>query len=371
MVDKKLVAGTFTLMGTMIGAGILALPYAFSKAGFLAGLFWLIILGIIMLFVHLYLGEVILRTNGFHQLTGYAEKYLGNAGKKLMIFAMIFGVYSALIAYLIGEGQSFSFLFFGSEKYVLAFGILFWFCMTLFLRGGMKGLKKVASWGVFAVVCIIIGLFVWFAPQIETSNLYKFNTNLFFLPFGIVLFALLGFTSIPEVGKIMQYSKKNLKMALILGSIIPIIIYLLFTLTFVGVLGENIKEVATLSLQKPIAFLGIFTMLTAYFVLSFSLKDMLAIDLRMRKKKVFILVSVTPLVLFLLISYFKFLDFGSVLSLGGIVSGAITGILILLMNYRAKKWSEREPEYWMPLNWLIILIFSLIFILGGIFEFFF
>ena len=369
MLDKKILQGSFTLIGTMVGAGILALPYAFSKAGFLAGVFWLIILGIIMLFVHLYLGEVILRTNKFHQLTGYAHKYLGNIGKNIMIFSMIFGIYSALIAYLIGEGQSFSFLFFGNESYTLFFGILFWFFMTLFLREGVKGMKEIALWGVFAVICIILGLFIWFAPQIKYSNLSNFNIELFFLPLGVVLFSLLGFSAIPEAGKIMQSSKKNFKKALVFGSIIPIIVYFVFALIFVGVLGDSIREVATLSLQKPAAFLGIFTMLTAYFILSFALKDMFAIDLRIRRINVFILVSIIPLILFLLITYFNFLDFTRVLSIGGVVSGGLTGIIILLINYKSKKQGEREPEFKIPINWFIIFLIGLIFVLGVLAEF--
>ena len=54
--DKKFWATTFTLTGTIIGAGILGLPYVFAKSGFLVGLFWLVVLGAIMIFVNLSLG---------------------------------------------------------------------------------------------------------------------------------------------------------------------------------------------------------------------------------------------------------------------------------------------------------------------------
>ena len=89
IMNKKFWATTFTLTGTIIGAGILGLPYVFSKAGFFIGLLWLIILGMVMMFVNLTLGEITLRTNGRHQLSGYAEKYLGKWGKRIMFFAMM------------------------------------------------------------------------------------------------------------------------------------------------------------------------------------------------------------------------------------------------------------------------------------------
>ena len=116
---RKFLSTAFTLIGTIIGAGILGLPYVFSKTGFFVGLFWLIFLGVILIFVNLYMGEVTLRTKSIHQLPGYSKKYLGKWGKRIMFFAVIFGIYSALLAYLIGEGQSFSKLFSGGLEYSL------------------------------------------------------------------------------------------------------------------------------------------------------------------------------------------------------------------------------------------------------------
>ena len=80
--NKKFLATTFTLTGTIIGAGILGLPYVFAKSGFLVGIFWLIAIASIMIFVNLAMGEITLRTKGNHQLPGYANKYLG----KLFIY---------------------------------------------------------------------------------------------------------------------------------------------------------------------------------------------------------------------------------------------------------------------------------------------
>ena len=142
--NKKFWATTFTLTGTIIGAGILGLPYVFAQSGFLAGLFWLIVLGAVMIFVNLTLSETILRTKGKHQLSGYAEKYLGRWGKYAMFFAMLFGIYSALLAYLIGEGESLSKLLPGNINPILL-GIAFWLVMTLLLREGLRGLKKIET----------------------------------------------------------------------------------------------------------------------------------------------------------------------------------------------------------------------------------
>ena len=368
--NKKFWATTFTLTGTIIGAGILGLPYVFARSGFLAGLFWLIVLGAVMIFVNLALGEITLRTKGRHQLSGYAYKYLGKWGKRAMFFAMIFGIYSALTAYLIGEGESLSKLIPGNI-HPLVFGIMFWLLMTLLLKEGLKGLKKIETWGVIAITTIIIGIFIRFAPTINVSNLATFNPANFTIPIGVVMFALLGFTSIPELRREIKGQEKLFKRAIIIGSTIPIILYIIFSATFIGVLGSSITEVATLSFGPLMTILGIFTMLTSYFVLSFSLYDTFKFDTKVNKKTNFLFTSIVPLILYIIITQFDFIGFALILGIGGVISGGVTGILILLMAKKAKEntRNKKDPEIQVPINWKLIIILSIIFIAGIILEF--
>jgi len=360
---------TFTLTGATVGAGILGLPYAFSKSGFFIGAFWLLLLGSIMIFVNLSLGEVTLRTKKIHQIPGYAKKYLGKSCEKIMYFSVMFGIYSALLAYLIGEGQSFSKLFFGHIDYAIYFAIGFWIVMTMLLHEGLKGLKKVELFGVLIIIGIIVMMFFWFSQSINISNLnYSDYSNLFF-PFGIVLFALLGFTSIPELRMEIRKDEKLFKKAIFLGTLIPILLYLIFTMIFVGVLGKNVNPISTLSFGNFVVILGIFTMLTSYFVLSFSLRDIFIYDLK-KKNLTFIFVSALPLIAYLFLTFFNLIDFVKILAIGGVISGGITGILILLMNIKAKKKGDRSPEFSLPINWLIFGFLSLVFIVGILTELF-
>jgi tyrosine-specific transport protein len=368
--NKKFWATTFTLSGTIIGAGILGLPYVFAKSGFLVGIFWLIAIGAIMTFANLTLGEITLRTRGKHQLTGYAEKYLGIWGKRFMFFAVIFGIYSALLAYLIGEGESLSHLIPGNTP-PLVFAIFFWIIMTLLLKRGLKGLKRVETYGVVAIITIILGIFIKSIPLINTTNLTTFYPANFTAPFGVVLFALLGFTSIPELRKEIKGQEKLLKKAIIFGTLIPIILYILFSSIFIGILGNNITEVATLSFGPLMTLLGIFTMLTSYFVLSYSLQATFTYDIKTSKATNFILTSLLPLILYLLTTQLEFVKFTLILGIGGVVSGGLTGIIILLMAKKAKAFSrnKKDPEIQMPISLPLIIILSIIFTLGMIVQF--
>ena len=174
----------------------------------------------------------------------------------------------------------------------------------------------------------------------------------------------MGFTSIPELELEIKGSEKKFKSAIILGVLIPIIAYALFSYIFVGVLGTNIPEIATLGFGKLVTILGIFTMLTSYFILSFSMKDIYKFDLNLSKTKSFFLVSILPIIIYLIFYYFNFLSFIAILGIGGVISGGMTGILILLISRNAKRKGNRKPEYQIPINIPIIIILSLIFIFG-------
>jgi tyrosine-specific transport protein len=368
MVNKKFWAATFTLSGSMIGAGILGLPYVFAKAGFLAGFFWMIFLGVIIVYVNLCLGEITLRTKGKHQLAGYGKKYLGVWGKRIMFFAVIFGVYSALVAYLIGEGKSLSIIFPGNIN-PLILGFSFWFIMTILLRGGTRELKRVGTYSVLIILTIIIGTFVWFFGDISLENLGTFSGSNFFLPIGVVLFSLLGFVSIPELRNVIKGDEKLMKKAIFFGTVIPIILYLIFCVIFIGKLGKDVSEVATLSLGPFVTLLGVFTMLSAFFILSLSLKHMFRYDLKYSEKTNFILSSVIPLLIYFFTQGVDIFGFSKILGIGGVISGGLTGIMILIINHKAKKFGDRKSEIKMPLGKIIIVIVSLLFIVGVVLEF--
>ena len=114
----KILIGIGTLLGAIVGAGILAIPYVMAQSGLLLGFILIVGLGLSLLLVNLMAGEIVLRTNKQHQLTGYAERYLGPWGKRLMTFSMVFSIYGALTAYLIGLGETLAAIFHGGNPLV-------------------------------------------------------------------------------------------------------------------------------------------------------------------------------------------------------------------------------------------------------------
>ena len=368
MKDKKsLFIATSILIGTIVGAGFLGIPYVVAKSGFLIGIFYLVFLGIIMMFLNLALGEISLRTKGDHQLTGYASIYLGKNGRRIMFFSQVFGIYSALLAYVIGVGNSLNFIFGGSSNYSTIFSFAFWSVMSFIVYLRISSIRK---WvGVGALTAIILILIISFSrfPEINYNNFNGFELKSFFLPFGVVLFSYLGFSATPEIERYLHGKEKLMKKSLIIGTCVPFIIYFLFVTVVVGVYGKNIPELSTFAFGKLVVVLGVVTMSTAYLSISNALKDVYIFDYYMSRKKAWFLVSIVPTILFVLLAILRFNSFINVISVGGTISGGITGILILLMIRRAKKYGNRKPEYSLRFTKFILYFVGLIFVLGVIY----
>lgn len=367
--NSKFISALAVLVGTSIGAGFLGIPYVVSKSGFLPGLALLLFVAAFMLFIYLYLGEVILRTKGNHQLAGYSQKYLGKWGKILMFLSMVFGIYPALIAYLIGEGQSLSYVFSGNLNFSLIFSLLFWLLMACLTFVGLRALKKYDKIAMFIVLAFVFLIFIFFAKGIKIENLSYINAKSFFVPFGVIIFSMLAFSAMPEVERILIGQENLMKRVILLGVMIPFFVYLLFTIVVVGCFGVQVPEIATLALGRFFSLLGVFTMFTAFFVLTIALRDMFRFDFNLGRFRGWILAIFIPLALFLLIYFFKLASFIQLLSISGVISGGLAGILILLMNIQAKKYGDRKPEYSIHIDGMIIIILSLIFILAVVLEF--
>ena len=374
MAKKGLLIGAIaTLTGTAIGAGFLGIPGVIAKSGFLIGALHIVALGLIMMFINLCIGEVSLRTKGNHQLPGYAKKYLGKIGAGKMFFAMIFGIYAALAAYILGEGQSLSFVIFGTMKYSLIMGIAFFVVMAALIYTGIVALKKGETFGLIAVISIVILISIFFIPKISAGNL-TYGTNGVmnsFLPFGVVLFSFLAFSVMPELEKELKGNERMMKKAIIIGSLIPIVLYLLFAFVTVGFAGKATPEIATFVFGRVPTILAVFTMFTAFFALSMALRDMYILDMKLKKNIAVTLTCFVPFALFLAISRFGGATFSYLLELSGVISGGFSGVAIVLMLMKAKKMGDRKPEYSMPMNWLIIALIALLFAFGILYQFIF
>jgi len=366
-----------TMVGTIVGAGILGIPYVIAKAGFLYGLLLIIGIGIAFIYLNLFAGEVVLRTKEQHQLTGYAEKYLGKRGKKILTISLLISIYGALTAYLIGEGATMHAIF--SVGSPLIYTIIFFLIATFIIYRGMKatGKAELVLIVLLLVTVILIGVFSY--SEIKTTNFSSFDYHYLFLPYGVILFALMGLPAIPEVQEVLNSEKKKMKKVILIGSIIPIILYLLFTVVIIGIVGEDHFDllepndrIATIALKMySLPLLGTFAnmlavlaMFTSFLSLGTALTEIYRYDYGFSKNISFFLTFSIPLLIF----FFQLTSFIAILGVTGAVAGGIDAILIILMYWKAKTIGDRKPEYQLAQHKIFGIVLILMFAVGILYQ---
>ncbi len=362
-----------TLVGTIIGAGILGIPYVVAKAGFLVGFILMVVLGIAFIFLNLFAGEVVLRTKEQHQLTGYAEKYLGRNGKRVMTFTLLFAIYGALTAYLIGEGETLHAIFQWGEPFY--YTLLFFILGVVIVWKGMRSTGK-AELILISLLFLVVVLIAFFSSQnLDGDNFTFFDFSKFFLPYGIILFAMMGSPAIPEMQEVLGQDRHLMKKAIIVGTAIPILLYIVFTVVIMGLVGldqfellapnERIATVALSMYAHPLLgllanILAVVSMFTSFLTLGTALAEVYEYDYALSRSISLLLTFAIPLI----IVVFNLTTFMAVLGITGALAGGLDGILITLMYWKAKIKGERKPEYELPVHTTIGSMLILLFALG-------
>ncbi|MEM0230906.1 MAG: aromatic amino acid transport family protein [Candidatus Woesearchaeota archaeon] len=358
-----------TLIGGTVGAGILGIPYVFAKAGFLTGLACIGLTSIMITLLNLFIGEIALRTNGErHQLTAYAERFLGKNAKHIVMGSTLFMIYGAMLAYIIKSGELLSMLLGGNS---FNYSVIFFSIIAFLIYLGPKRIRDLKVGMVVLSIIFIFIIFFFAIPRIRVENLLTFQPEMLFLPYGVVLFAMIGMHLVPEVRKELAGNERDIKKAIILGSITPALLYVIFAVSVVGISGLNTSEASIQSIWfyfgdqvgRFAAAFAVLVMATAFLSLGIALRDIYVYDYNKDSLFAWFATCFVPILFFLFVK-----NFIAVLSITGAVAGGIISTTLILVYIMARKKSEREPEYSIKINkaWLALLIF--LFTLGTAYE---
>jgi len=375
---KNIILPASLLAGTIIGAGVFALPYVFEKAGLLTGLFYLIIFSVVFCVVHLMYADIIVRTEfeikEKHRFVGYAEHYLGSIGKWTGILTIIFGMVFYLVIYLM-LSKNFIGLFLPAlaENWRM---IIFWLLGSTALFWKIDRLAVVEFCISFGIVLAIIAIFfLGFQNFSQTVNLSLFNISSLFLPYGIVLFAMVGRVAVP--GVLAYFILRNkpvslVKKPIIFGTLAPACLYILF---IIGILGLSVNGVSKDSVSglvgnlpfTIVALLGLFSILamwSTYMIVSREIKKSLQYDLKFPEWLGATIAALLPLALCFLIKS----DFLKVMSIVGGVFIGIESLFVVLIWLKASKKTASPIKILPKLPRLFAYSLTLVFIGGIIYE---
>jgi tyrosine-specific transport protein len=360
----------FIITGMTIGAGILGLPYVVARSGLVVGLALIALWGVVMLTLNLMLGDIAVRTQGNFQLPGFAGKYLGGWAKSFLSVIIVFSGFGALLAYIIGEGQALAEIFGGPAIW---WSIFFWSVGSFFIWRGLQTVKTMERVLSLVVIILILGLSLFLIPKISSANVQHFDLANFFLPFGVILFALHATPSIAEAHALLPGSEKRFKKAIIIGTLIPIAVYMIFALAVVGYFGLNTSELATVEFGRAFgpAFsiianvFAVLAMATCFMGMGVALKQTLVWDHKISRHLAEFTVVAVPILLFL----FGFRSFVEVLDLVGGLFIGLESLMIVLICYMARRKGDLDAtRYGFKHFWLAAIPVIVFFLVATIYS---
>ncbi|WON76501.1 amino acid permease [Serratia sp. UGAL515B_01] len=353
--------GVAMIVGTNIGAGVLSIAYASSKAGYLSLLFWLILVGCLTTVTMLYVAESTLRTRGHFQLSGLARRYVGNFGSWLMFASVCVNSVGALTAYMTGSGKLLQSLLGISP----ALGsLLFFIPAALVLYLGLKAIgrgEKFISIGMVVMLTVLV-VATLLKETTQMSHLLEGDWRFMVPVFSVVVFCFSAQYIVPEMARGFSDKPEQLPKAIIVGMITTFVLLAVVPMSVIALSGlNNISDVATISWGQVLGQWAFFSanifalcaMLTSYWGLGGSFLTNIFDNFRLgddehpfRRFGVLLVVVLPPFVL----AYSGLVSFVNALYFAGVFSGVILSIMPMLILRGARERGDQNPLW--QCNWI-------------------
>lgn len=298
----KPVEGLAILIGTLVGAGVLGLPYAASKVGLFPSIGILFGIMLFMLFTAFIVLKQSVEMSGA-QMSTIAHKTLGKAGGWTMYLSIMIMGFGAFLAYISGMGSIFTNLF-GINEIIGA--IIFWIFASTVIYFGLEASGKTELVMNLVLLALFIGVTIMLLPHAKVQNALYVNLGGIFSMIGVVIFAFGFHTVIPDVYRGLGSYEKT-KKVIVLAFLIPTIIYAVFMVIFLMTFGKNTPQVATQGLKSIYNEIGnlvgnalpLIAITTSYIGLGIAQQSNSKEFLNLKKSVAWALTVTPPLVIYL------------------------------------------------------------------------
>lgn len=308
MQKNRVFGGILLVAGTAIGAGMIALPVTSGPGGFIPSLILLIATWVYLTTTAFLFLEATLWHEKDVNIVTIADHTLGLVGKVICWLVYLALLYSLTTAYMGGCGALFiSFMKgFGHVNLPSWFGpIPFLILFGLFIYLGTKPTDYINRALILGLVITYATLSTILTPKVQGSYLSHESWKLIWPSLAIMVTSFGFHIIIPSLSYYLGYKKNLLKKTIFFGSLIPLIVYILWEVLIIGVLPQSGPN-GLMALSKStdpivdliqfvninthgvvidgvLTFFSYFAILTSYLGVSLSLHDFLADGFKIKK----------------------------------------------------------------------------------------
>src|SRR6185437_7962216 len=296
---NRQIGAVLMIIGTEVGAGILALPILVAHFGFVLGFILLVAVWLIMTYTTFVICDVNLSMPEGASFGGMASNLFGYSGRIVVWVCSLMILYPILIAYISASGSAFGEVLHFSNT---SASILFVVILGVFVLGGtgkvdfinriLLGIKL----GLLIFICFIL------VPHANEGFLLKINeihAKYILLALPVFITSFVGHVMIPTLRVYLNSDAKVLKRVIWIGTAVPFFLYLIWLIAVMGSIppsGKNsfmdlialgdkanvgdILHLLKLNLNesyfiKPVLAFATISVSTSFLAVSTSLKDFL------------------------------------------------------------------------------------------------
>lgn len=378
----RLIGGILLVAGTTIGAGMLALPIVTGFAGFWPSIALFIIYWLYMTFTAFLMLEVNLWMEEHTNLITMAKRTLGRSGQVTSWLIYLFLLYTLTTAYLAGGGPIFiealeTLTGWQFPTWTTPFPLLILF--GFFVYQGARSVDYVNRLLMLGLAISYILMVIFLTPHVQSSLLNHTDWNALWIAVSIVSTSFGFHIIIPTLTDYLHRDVKQLRLVLIIGSLIPLCIYISWELLTLGIIPlegpvslvkgfqEGVDGATLLStylgrneLSLLAKLFSLFAIVTSFLGVSLSLRDFLADGLRIQKtpkgRLILYLLTFLPPLIITLIDPRAFLNALEYAGAFGVVT--LLGLFPVLMVWRGRYIQQRTGKFRAPGGqWALVLTF--------------
>jgi tyrosine-specific transport protein len=365
---SKELGGVLLVSGTTIGAGMLAIPVTTGGAGFYPSALLLIAYWAISLCTAFLMLEVNLWFKQPVNLITMSRQTLGKAGEVGAWFVYLLLLYALTAAYLAGSGPMVSDVITRLTGYALPrhaetfpFLAVFGSCIYFGTRS-VDYLNRILMVG---LVLSYIVLLIFSSEHFNSLLIHRASLAHLWMAIPVISTSFGFHIIIPSLTTYLERDVKSLKRVIIIGSVVPLLVYLAWEFIVLGVLSADSLK-AALSLgqgaERPLShlvkspWLGIsaralsfFAIVTSFLGVGLGLFHFFADGLKIKQnrkgKALTALLTFSVPVLFVI-----FYPEGFIMALeyAGVCVALLLGILPVLMVWKGRKSHAAETIYKVP-----------------------
>lgn len=391
---NKTFGGILLIAGTQIGAGMLALPITTAKGGITNSLV-LFILSFLYMLLTLFL---VLEANLYEEsyeanIITMAKKRLGTIGQFVAWFSFLLLLYSVAAAYISAGGSLLAQVMqsilheggtstWGTMLFVVIFGGTVFFGAWL-----IDYINRILMIG---LILSYLSLLIFVMPHVNLSTVSLGDPRFLFAAVPVVVLSFTSHIIVPSLRTYLHNQVGQLKKALLIGSLVPLLFYIIWEILILGVmpiegnyglakiaagpypvatLAEALKNNLGLTwIAFGVASFSFFALVTSFLGVVLALMDFLADGFQIRKslagRALLFAITIVPPMVF---AFFFPAGFVLALSYAGVFVAILYGILPVIMIWKAR-YKENFPAVYRVPGGKGTLIISL---LGAVFVIFF